>query len=76
MQHSSATPSTELVTLTAGELATVGGGFMQFLQGAMGLAGGLINQFGSDKAKQGFGIASNIVGSISGMFGGGGGAGG
>ncbi|HEU0035917.1 MAG TPA: hypothetical protein VFQ53_35140 [Kofleriaceae bacterium] len=76
MHHDIDTPASEPTTLSTADLASVHGGFMQFLQGAMGLAGNLVNQFGDDKAKQGFGMASNIIGQIGGMFGGGGGGGG
>ena len=60
----------QLPTLTDAELVTTTGGFMQFVQQAMGLAGQMVNQFGDDKAKAGFGMAQNIVGSIGGMLGG------
>lgn len=60
----------QLETLTDADLVTTTGGFMQFVQQAMGMAGQMVNQFGDDKAKQGFGMAQNIVGSIGGMLGG------
>jgi hypothetical protein len=60
----------ELQTLTDSELVTTTGGFMQFVQQAMGMAGQMVNQFGDDKAKQGFGMAQGIVGQVGGMLGG------
>ncbi len=63
----------ELQTISDADLVTTTGGFMQFVQQAMGMAGQMVNQFGDDKAKQGFGMAQNIMGSIGGMLGGGGG---
>ena len=63
----------DLPSLPDADLVTVTGGFMQYIQQAMGMAGGLVNQFGDDKAKQGFGAAQNILGQLGGMFGGAGG---
>lgn len=60
----------ELQTLSEADLVATMGGFMQFVQQAMGMAGQMVNQFGDDKAKAGFGMAQNIVGSIGGMLGG------
>jgi hypothetical protein len=59
----------ELQTLSDADLVTTTGGFMQFVQQAMGMAGQMVNQFGDDKAKAGFGMASNIVGQVGGMLG-------
>ncbi len=70
----------ELPTLSDADLVTTTGGFMQFVQQAMGMAGSMVNQFGDDKAKAAFGQASQMVGqfggmaqNLMGMFGGGGG---
>ena len=60
----------EFQTLSEADLVATTGGFMQFVQQAMGMAGQMVNQFGDDKAKAGFGMAQNIVGSIGGMLGG------
>jgi len=68
----------EFQTLTDADLVTTTGGFMEMLQGIMGMAGQMVNQFGDDKAKQGFSQAQGImgqampmIGQIAGMFGGG-----
>lgn len=59
----------ELQTLDEADLVTTTGGFMQFVQQAMGMAGQMVNQFGDDKAKAGFGMAQNVLGSVGGMLG-------
>lgn len=72
----------ELPTISDADLVTTTGGFMQFIQQAMGMAGQMVNQFGDDKAKQGFaqaqgvmGQAMPMIGNLMSMFGGGGGGG-
>jgi hypothetical protein len=63
----------ELRSLTEAEIASVTGGFMQYLQQGLGIANQLVGQFGGDKAKQVMGAVSDVVPKIAGMFGGGGG---
>ena len=60
----------ELTALTAEEIATVNGGFLQMLGPIMGIAGQLVNQFGDDKAKAGMGKAQGIMGALGPMLGG------